>query len=54
MEGTELQVVLAVPAGDRWQLVGSAGLWINTGNRSADGGYSSAPVICLYHTFHSS
>jgi RimJ/RimL family protein N-acetyltransferase len=39
MEGTELQVVLAVPAGDRWQLVGSAGLWINTGNRSADGGY---------------
>ena len=39
MEGTELQVVIAVRAGDRWQLVGSAGLWINTDNRSADGGY---------------
>jgi ribosomal-protein-serine acetyltransferase len=39
LEGTELPVVIAVPAGDRWQLAGSAGLRINAYSQSAEGGY---------------
>jgi ribosomal-protein-serine acetyltransferase len=39
LEGKELPVAIAVGAGDRWQLVGSAGLRINEYLRSADAGY---------------
>lgn len=39
LEGTELPVAIAVPAGDRWQLAGSAGLRINPYTQSATGGY---------------
>jgi len=39
LEGTELPVAIAVAAGDRWQLVGSAGLRISAYSQSADGGY---------------
>jgi len=39
LEGTELPVAIAVPAGDRWQLVGSAGLRISAYSQSAEAGY---------------
>lgn len=39
LEGTELPVTIAVPAGGSWQLAGSAGLQINSANQSADGYY---------------
>ena len=39
LEGTELPVAIAVPAGDRWQLAGSAGLRISAYSQSAEAGY---------------
>jgi ribosomal-protein-serine acetyltransferase len=39
LQGTELPAAIAVPAGDRWQLVGSAGLRISSYTQSAEGGY---------------
>jgi ribosomal-protein-serine acetyltransferase len=39
LEGTELPVAIAVPAGDRWHLVGSAGLRISTYSQAAEAGY---------------
>ncbi|HTZ25972.1 MAG TPA: GNAT family protein [Streptosporangiaceae bacterium] len=39
LEGTELPVAIAVPAGDRWQLAGSAGLRISSYTQSAEAGY---------------
>lgn len=39
LEGTELPVAIAVPAGGGWRLVGSAGLQIDLYSRSADAGY---------------
>jgi len=39
LEGTELPVAIAVPAGDRWQLAGSAGLRISAYTQSAEAGY---------------
>jgi ribosomal-protein-serine acetyltransferase len=39
LDGTELPVAIAVPAGNGWQLAGSAGLRINTYAQSAAGGY---------------
>jgi ribosomal-protein-serine acetyltransferase len=40
LEGTELPVAIAVPAGDHhWQLAGSAGLRISGYSNSADSGY---------------
>jgi ribosomal-protein-serine acetyltransferase len=39
LEGTELPVAIAVPADGCWQLVGSAGLRINTYSQSAEGSY---------------
>jgi ribosomal-protein-serine acetyltransferase len=39
LDGTELPAAIAVPNGDRWQLVGSAGLRISTYRQSAEAGY---------------
>jgi len=39
LAGTEFPVAIAVPAGDRWQLAGSAGLRISAYSQSAEGGY---------------
>jgi ribosomal-protein-serine acetyltransferase len=39
LDGREVPVAIAVRAGDRWQLVGSAGLRIDEYTRSAEAGY---------------
>lgn len=39
LHGTGLPVAIVVPVGERWRLVGSAGLRINVHNRAANCGY---------------